>query len=374
MSTLLLLTLFQLFYYLMMKGGSETIFLSMSFVSFSAISFLRSNSPLHIGLNLSSVFKVETFMLSFGLIALSLFTLRFFELKIRGRYLVASVCIAIPGIVSILYPNPLHARYISEIAYLIIGVFSIAMLLGAIIVAFQKKRKYVYVIGGLFFALSLAFCFDIFSQTKSFFDIKLPLNPIVLPFTFTLAAIGLALTITHKYWQSFKNATYDHLTGALLRPAFFQRLTEEMRRSQLKDTSLLLAVIHFEELKVIGESYGQITRNKMLAIISEKLSNLLSPADALCHFNDDEFSISTHIDSSVQAEALLKNIHSSLIGTHQIINKDTKLYFNAQISGVIYDSERHLSISQLVQDANYGLAKVKNLHNRDYLLQEYAVN
>ena len=370
---LLLLTLFQMFYYFMIKGSNETIFLSMSLVSFAVIAFLRSDAPLHIGLNLSAAFKVEFFMLSFSFIALSLFALRFFELRLRHRYIIASVIAGIPGILAILYPNPLHIRYIFETGYIVMGTAEIFMLISIIIFSIQKKRKYSSAMAALLGSICLGICFDAFSQTKAIFNWQLPILPFFLPFVVASASIGMALTITHKYWQVFKGATYDNLTGTLLRPAFFQRLTDEMHRCQIDKSGLMLAVINMEEVKDIGVSYGRIARNKTLTLVSEKIVSSLEPSDLVCHFNDDEFCISTNIESKQQAENQLRNLHRALLNTQQLIGKDTEFYVSSKIAGVIYNPDRHLSISQLIQDANFGLSKLESEGNGEFILIDNPV-
>lgn len=371
-SILLLLSLIQVFYYFMVKGTNETIFLSLSLISFALIAFIRSDAPMHIGLDLSSVFKVEMFILSFASIALSLFSLRFFELRIRPRYVIACTIIAITGMISILYPNPILARYISEVSYFVIGISSSFMLISAIIFSMTKRRKYVAVMGLLFATISLALAYDAFSQARAFLNLPLPILPFVLPLTVTLASIAMTLTITHRYWQKFKGATFDHLTQTLLRPAFFQRLTEEMNRSQAYKLNTLFAIINLEEVKNIGVSYGQIASDKMLKTVSNKLIELLEPTDLVCLFNDDEFCITTNVESTKHAENQLRNIHRALANTQQVINKHTEIYISTKIAGIIYNPDRHLSISQLLQDANYGLAKIKTENDKDYLLLSQA--
>lgn len=371
-SILLLLSLILVFYYFMMKGTNDPIYLSFSLISFALIAFIRSDAPMQIGLNLSSVFKVEMFVLSFASIALSLFSLKFFELRIRPRYIIACTIIAITGMISILYPNPLYARYISEISYFIIGVSSSFMLISAIVFSLLKRRKYVTTMGLLFATISLALAYDTFSQARAFLNLPLPLLPFLLPLTVTIAGVAITLTITHGYWQKFRAATFDHLTQTLLRPAFFQRLTEEMNRSQAYKLNTLFAIINIEEIKNIGVSYGQIASDKMLKTVSNKITDLLEPTDLVCLYNDDEFCITTAVESTKHAEIQLKNIHRELANTQQIINKTTEIYISTKIAGIIYNPDRHLSISQLLQDANYGLAKIKTESDKDYLLLSQA--
>jgi diguanylate cyclase (GGDEF)-like protein len=365
---LLILSLIQVFNYFLVKSSNETIFLSMSLIAFAFISFIRSDAPLHIGLNLSSVFKVEMFVLSFATISLSLFALRFFELRFRLRHIIASSFIAIIGMLSILYPNPINARYVSEVGYFIIAINTGFMLVGTIIFSFLKNRKYVSQMAALFTIIILALAYDTISQAKALVTLSLPILPFILPLMVTLASIVITLIITHRYWQNFRGATYDHLTQTLLRPAFFQRLTDEMNRSQAYKLDLLFAIINIEELKNIGASYGQLTSDKMLKAVSKNITQLLDSADLICLFNEDEFCIAAQVESAKHAENHLRNIHRVLANTQLVVNEDTEIYISSKIAGILYNPDQHLSISQLLQDANYGLAKLQSESNKNYVL------
>jgi len=51
-----------------------------------------------------------------------------------------------------------------------------------------------------------------------------------------------------------------------------------------------------------------------------------------------------------------------------MVGTETELFIGAKLGGVIYNPDQHLSVSQLLQDANYGLAKAKSQKGKDYLL------
>ena len=367
-SVLLLLTLFQLFYYFLVKGSEETIYLSIFLVSFAVVAFARSQAPLHIGLDLSSTFKIEMFMISTGIIGFAFFTFRFFNLEIRKIYVAGVVAIALPGITSIIYPNPLLARYIAEIGYLAICVFSFFTVGSAVIISIAKRLKYSLIVGVFSILSWLVMCFDAATQSNTIIRLDLILIPYLLPIVAAISGVCMALVITHKYWQLFKGATYDHLTGSLLRPAFFQRLSEEIQRSQKERSLLLVGVISIQEIKNISASYGQGVGDNMSLKVSEIITKLLKPFDLVCHFSDDEFCIAATVESRAEAENYLRIMHRELVNTQQLVGDETKLFISTKIGGVIYNPDQHLSVSQLLQDANYGLAKATSQNAKDYWL------
>ena len=161
------------------------------------------------------------------------------------------------------------------------------------------------------------------------------------------------------------------MTGTLLRPAFFQRLSQEIERNHKEELLLLVAVINIQDIKNISVNYGREIGNNLLNSVAIKITQHLNPFDLVCYFDDGEFCISTNVESYQDAENELKALHRILVETQFVVNEDTKFYLVAQIGGVIYNQDQHLSISQLLQDANYGLEKIKSKKQGDFLLLNY---
>ena len=367
-STLLILALLQFLYFIMVKGGDEILYLALFLVSFAVIAFTRSQAPLHIGLDLSATFKTEMFMLNVGIIGMTFFIFRFHHLKVRTIYLIGILIMSLPSLINIVHPNPLMARHISEIGYwtLCIGVFFIPG--SALYVSMLRRKKYYRLVGILGIFCWLMMCLDALSQTSVFLNVELALNPSYLMLTAAFLGTSMTMIITHKYWQKFKGATYDYLTGTLLRPAFFQRLSQEIERSRKEESLLLVAIINIQNVKDIRINYGQRIGNKLLSSVASKITQHLNPFDLVCYFDDGEFCISTNIESYKDAENKLKELHEILVKTQLVVNEDTKFYLAAKIGGVIYDQDQHLSVSHLLQDANYGLEKIKVQKQGDFLL------
>lgn len=364
----LLLTVFQMFYYFLVKGSNETLYLSLYLISFAVVAFTRSQVPLHMGLDLSSTFKIEMFMISVAVGSFSFFAFRFFDLEVRKTYVVGILAMALPGLVIIMYPDPLKTRIVAEYGYWIICIVSFFTVGSAVVISIFKKRKYSWVIGSLCLFGWLVLCYDAISQSSLFAGLNFPLKPSLLLLATSTVGICMSLAITHKYWQIFKGATFDYLTGTLLRPAFFQRLSEEIQISQQEKSMLFVAVINIQEVKKISASYGHEVSNNMLLIVSDILTKRLKPFDLVCHFSDDEFCIVTRVRSRKEAENYLQEIHNDLSTTQQVVGNDTELFIDSKLGGVIYNPDQHLSVSQLLQDANYGLAKAQNQNMKDYVL------
>ncbi|MDQ7048138.1 MAG: diguanylate cyclase [Enterobacterales bacterium] len=365
---LILLTLFQFYYYFMVKGNDETIYLTVFLLAFTFITFTRSTVPLHIGLDLNAIIKIELFLISTGFVAFIFFTFRFLELKVNKLTIVSSIVISLVGIISIIYPNPLHLRFIYEGGYWIILLSSFLILSYAMFSASPKRRKYSRFINsnGL---LAWGFIgFDALSQSKALFNWHIEIKPWLLPMVAALVGIAMMIAVTHKYWRVFKTANYDQLTGMLLKPVFFSRLNEKLNQVRTDNTSLLVAVINISEVSHISRSFGQNIGNNLMQLISLSIYKSIAPTDLVCQFNPQEFCIAVNANSQNDAEQFIKQFHQSLVSNQQPLSDETELYIGAKIGAVVYNFEQHQSLTQLLQDANYGLERAKNQASQDVVL------
>ncbi len=365
---LLLLSLNQIFHYFVIRGSKETLYLAAFLIIFSLVTFVRSQAPLHIGLDLNAIYKIEMFLICMGILSISLFLFRFFDLEVRKNYVIGFILIGLIGVLNLIWPYPFSTRLVSEVSYWVLIVLTFFTGGGAIFIAYIKKREYSTIVGALNICSWSALVFDSLLQSQFIFYSQLPNNPFFLPLATTAIGIGMSLAVTHKYWQFYKGATYDHLTGTLLRPSFFQRLSEELQRSQKDQSLLLIAVIHISQFKTLSADYGYAVGNNLLLSISETLTRILKPFDLICHLSDDEFCIAATSESRAIAKQYLAQMHKGIIAIEHQIDKDSKVFVDVKIGGIIYNPDHHLSVSQILQDANYGLSKVKNNDKNDYIL------
>lgn len=372
-SICLLLSIFLIFHYFMVKNSKESIYLALFLMAYSIIAFARSELPLQMGLDLSAFFKIELFMLSTATIAFLFFVLHFFDLEIRKLYTYGIFLIVLPGLISITFPDPSSLRIIAEYGYLLICLAVFFTTGSALMVGFLKKRSFSKLIGSISVFGWLVMFSDAVSQAKSIFHSSFSLPPFWLPFSFAIISIYISLIIFYKYWLVFKGDTFDSLTNTLLRPAFFQRLSEEFHRSQSNNFLLMVAIIHIQEIKTVNVSYGHNIGNKIIVTISSIISRLIKPYDLNCRFSDNEFCIAIAVKSRAEGVKTLQHLNQQFSIGHSILEDNNELFINTQIGGVIYNSDQHLSVSQLIQDANYGLAKAKSKKNKDYWLMDNPI-
>ena len=365
---LLLLSLHQTFHYFVIKGSNETLYLSSFLIIMALVTYVRSQAPLHIGFDLNAVYKIEMFLICMSMISISFFLFRFFDLEIRSNYVIGFILMGLIGILNLIWPDPYSIRLVAEFSYWSLIILTFFTGGNAIAIAYVKKREYSTIIGVLNSCSWSALVCDSLMQSQFVLYAQLPNSPFLLPFAAVAIGIGMSLAVTHKYWQFFKGATFDHLTGTLLRPSLFQRLSEELQRSERDQSLLLVAVIHISQFKTLSADYGFSVGNNLLLKVSETLTRVLKPFDLICHLSEDEFCIAATSESRDIAKQTIEQMHTDIIAIEHQIDKDSKVFVDVKIGGIIYNPDHHLSVSQLLQDANYGLAKVKNQNKNDYIL------
>ncbi|MET1257289.1 GGDEF domain-containing protein [Aliikangiella maris] len=369
---LLMLVIFPVFYFVMVKGNQETIYFLLFLVGFAIVTLCRSHLPTELGLNLSSAYKIESFMLMQAMISMSIFIFKFFDLEVRKIYAIGLFILGFAALILIVWPYAIHLRLIAEINYFLLNIITFFVAGSAIIVAIHKQRKYASIflitcISGWLFLL-----YDALMQANGLFELNIKNYPQVIPVIAAITGLIFTLTLTHKYWHYFKGSTYDHLTHTLLRPAFFQRLSEEMNRCRRIEDLLLVAVIEIQQAKKISINYGYSIGNHLLTSVSQSLTKVLRPYDLICRFNDEQFCIAASISVKEDAEQCIQRIYDELINIEQPINNQIELYIDARIGGVLYNQEQHLSVSHIVQDANYALSKAKSEAKQSFLLIQNA--
>lgn len=367
---MLLLTIFQLFYFIVVKDNNETLYCTMYLIGFAIVSLARSQVPIESGLDLSSVFKLELIMLSFGMISLTLFILKFFELELRIFHSIGLFILGASGLLAIVWPYAIDLRKIAEVNYWLIVLLSVLVAGHALLLANHKGRKYAKLISITMIVTWLLFIYDAAMQSIGLLKIVLPMHREIMPISNAIVGIIFSLTITHKYWQFFKGSTYDHLTGTLLRPAFFQRLSEEMQRCRRGNNQLLVAIIDIQQAKKISINYGYNVGSHMLSTVSSSLTKVLRPFDLICRFNDEQFCIAASISSRQDAESCLKRVYQELINIKHPIDHDIELYIDTRVGGVIFNEELHMTVSHLLQDVGYALSKAKSQSRHNYLLTQ----
>lgn len=86
-------------------------------------------------------------------------------------------------------------------------------------------------------------------------------------------------------------ATHDPLTGLPNRTVLFDRLQSALHRSARTGADVAVVFVDLDHFKVLNDSRGHPTGDRVLRLIAERLAEVLRPEDTIARFGGDEFVI-----------------------------------------------------------------------------------
>lgn len=354
---LFMIAIYKLYYFFRIPGSYETLSLS-SFCLLSAFfMFLNHHFIVDSGFDTNSLIRWKSVSFIFAQMALTYFLFHSFELKSAFTKRILISFFILFGIVVLIWPKIEHLQeyyYFSKVLAFVPPTVLVFLKL------VHKRDPLTKTQWVLMFALAFYILFMIADLSRyqwlGWLDYRENTALIIALLIFSVTA---AIVLTESYWQYFKGATYDHLTGTLLKPSFLKRLSEEMQRCRRSDFCLLVAVIDIDQFKSINQNYGHETGDKALVLISATLTRVLRQFDLICRLNDDEFSVAATLPSNENTQVFLQRLHDEINSATVTLESGEKLVIKATTGAVIYDMKRHEAPEMLLHDAEHSVTEAK---------------
>lgn len=105
---------------------------------------------------------------------------------------------------------------------------------------------------------------------------------------------------------------HDALTGLANRRAFDRTLDLEMERAQRAGTALSLAIIDLDDFKVVNDTYGHVTGDKVLIHLAKIISGTKRRYDLAARIGGEEFAIILPGIGQTRSSAVLNRIRCEL--------------------------------------------------------------
>jgi len=97
--------------------------------------------------------------------------------------------------------------------------------------------------------------------------------------------------LRHQHDQLYLQAYRDDLTGLANRKSFMETLEKEIASARKKGDSLALLFIDLDKLKVVNDSLGHPAGDKLIQLVSKRISRVTNSSDIVARLGGDEFLI-----------------------------------------------------------------------------------
>jgi diguanylate cyclase (GGDEF)-like protein len=153
-------------------------------------------------------------------------------------------------------------------------------------------------------------------------------------------------------------ALHDSLTGLPNRRLFVDRLEQALRRiRRRKEIGLAVLFMDLDGFKVINDSLGHDTGDRLLAEVAERLRGCLRPEDTLTRFGGDEFTVLVEdVRASDDAAGVAERIVEELREPFTVDGRE--LYVAASI-GVGLTSDGTKGSEELLREADTSMYRAK---------------
>jgi diguanylate cyclase (GGDEF)-like protein len=170
-------------------------------------------------------------------------------------------------------------------------------------------------------------------------------------------AYMLSSSLNRAYEETRRQALHDSLTGLPNRALFTNRLQQSIdRKSRESDTSAVL-YMDLDQFKIINDSLGHETGDRLLIEVSRRLRSCLRPGDTAARLGGDEFTIllddiSGPADAVRVAERVAEELREPFrLGEHQV--------FVTTSVGIALNDSAGVSPNSLLRNADVAMYDAK---------------
>ena len=153
-------------------------------------------------------------------------------------------------------------------------------------------------------------------------------------------------------------ALHDSLTGLPNRRLFVDRLGQALARTRRRDRLVAILFTDLDDFKVVNDSLGHDTGDRLLVEVAKRLGSCLRPEDTLARFGGDEFTVLIEdLEAPDGAVRVAERIVEEL--REPFLLEGRELYVAASI-GVALGSEGTKDAEALLREADTAMYRAKN--------------
>jgi diguanylate cyclase (GGDEF)-like protein/PAS domain S-box-containing protein len=187
---------------------------------------------------------------------------------------------------------------------------------------------------------------------------------------------GSQSDVTHRKLaeaQLAHRAFYDPLTNLPNRALFLDRLRHALRRAQRRPDYLFAVLfLDIDRFKVVNDSLGHVSGDRLLVTIARRLELALRPGDSVARLGGDEFTILLDdLRDEAAAQRVAERIQRELMAPFHIAGQE--LYASCSI-GIALSSTGYTKPEDVLRDADTAMYRAKAGGRARHMLFDTAMH
>ena len=179
----------------------------------------------------------------------------------------------------------------------------------------------------------------------------------------THAAIVMERNALYNKSEELKKlAITDSLTGLLNRRYLYERLKDEVTRSERRKHNLCLLMLDLDEFKYCNDIFGHLFGDRTLKTLAETLVNTLRSIDIIARFGGDEFMVILPETAEPQALEIAKRMRSN-IAKQVVLPDDSTLVRPRTLTasiGIVCYPQHGDTLELLIENVDKAMYRAKN--------------
>lgn len=177
----------------------------------------------------------------------------------------------------------------------------------------------------------------------------------------------------HSLNEQLSHQVYhDSLTGLPNRSLFNDRLSQDLLNAQRRGQSLALLFLDLDRFKVINDTLGHATGDRLLCLAAERLRRVVRKGDTVARLGGDEFTVLlSTLESPNDAEKVAKKIIRLL--EQPFYCDGNKLHVTTSVGIAIYPRDGTNS-ETLVKNADTAMYTTKQCGKNGYRFHNHSMN
>ncbi len=175
-----------------------------------------------------------------------------------------------------------------------------------------------------------------------------------------VARVRKVLESSDRASSLYRRATRDNLTGLFNREYFFEKLEQDIRKSERDRTMFSVGIIDIDHFKNVNDTYGHQAGDRVLRLLASLLGNSLRGSDMVARYGGEEFVFLLDDSGRENAASVIDRVRLTVAETELDSEKHIFITFSCGISDLSEVSGSDDAAGGLISIADRRLYSAKN--------------